>query len=261
MIFAPASITCIFSPHVGDDPRSSGSVGVGFTIDRGVIAKRSTRVEVNGKELYFPTVEYVLKKLQIDGVSLSAQLPFGCGFGMSGASALAAASLAEAPLMEIADVAHEAEVVNLTGLGDVVTQTFGGVVVRRNAACPSKAVVDRFAWDLELDFVVMGEIQTKDILADEIKRKRISEAGKRWTKEFLRRPTIDNLFSCSKKFAHETGLIELVDDAVEAVESCGGRAAMIMLGRAVFAVNGREALTEFGEPFAARIDCCGVRKI
>lgn len=259
MIFSPASVSCIFSPHLGESPKKSGSIGVSFTIEKGLRVRRASETSINGEEWSFPTLDYVLNKLQIEGVEILAELPFGCGFGMSGAAALATASLGDLGFIEAADLAHEAEVVNLTGLGDVVTQTFGGVVVRKTPACPSLVKIERFQWRFELDFVVMGEISTKSILGDEIKRRSVERAGKVWTKEFLRKPSIENLFRCSKGFATETGLIELVADAVEAVESSGGIAGMVMLGKTVFAINGFDALREFGEPFRARIECCGVR--
>ncbi len=261
MIFAPASITCIFSPQVEDDPRKSGSVGVGFTISKGLTAEKSNRTTINGEERNFSTLEHVIEKAGLKGVKIESELPFGCGFGMSGAAALAAANLGDMGYIDAADLAHIAEVTNFTGLGDVVTQTFGGLVVRKNAACPSMAKLERFFWDVEFDFVVMGEVSTKDVIGDDIQRRRIAEAGMIWTKEFLKRPTLDNLFHCSNSFAKETGLLELVDDAIEAVESFGGKAGMVMLGRTVFAVNGYDALKEFGAPFKARLDCCGVRRV
>ncbi len=260
MIFAPASITCIFSPSIGDTPQNSGSMGVGFTIDLGSKAIESDTTKINGVEKSFPTLNYVVEKSKLHGVEIEVDLPFGCGFGMSGAVALSAASLA-LPYIRAADLAHEAEVVNLTGLGDVVTQTFGGVVVRKNAACPSRAEVEKLCWNEELDFLILGELSTKDIIANDIVRKKIGEAGKRWMKEFMRKPTLENLFRCSNAFATETGLIEHVADIIEAVESSGGMAAMVMLGRSVFAFNAFEALKEFGEPFRARIDPCGVRRV
>ncbi|MET1124420.1 MAG: pantoate kinase [Archaeoglobaceae archaeon] len=257
MIFVPSSITCIFSPQIGEKAADSGSVGVGFTIDIGVLAERADGVWVNGKQVSFPTVEHVVERLGLSGVKIDAQLPFGCGFGMSGASALAAAALAEISLIEAADLAHEAEVANLTGLGDVATQTFGGVVVRKNAACPSRLIFERFHFAAELDFLILGELPTREFLRE--RARDVREEGRRWTKEFLKLPTLENLFRCSLNFAKATGLLEEVADVVEAVQSGGGAASMIMLGKAVFAYKGFEALKEFGEPFKARIDCCGVR--
>lgn len=259
MIFVPASITCIFSPQISNNPKSSGSIGVGFTINLGAKVREDFKTTVNGKELSFPTLDYVIKKTKLEGVEVKTDVPLGCGFGMSGAVALGTAML-RLPYIQAADLAHEAEVVNLTGLGDVATQTFGGLVVRKNAACPSLVSIERFCWNNNFDFLILGEISTKDVLSDDIKRKSIGEAGKRWTKEFLKKPTIENLFLCSNNFAAETGLLEFVGDVVEAVESAGGMAGMVMLGKSVYALNGYDALLEFGEPFRARIDSCGARR-
>ncbi|MEM2119853.1 MAG: pantoate kinase [Archaeoglobaceae archaeon] len=259
MIFCPSAISCIFAPEVKSDPKDSGSYGVSFTIDRGVYATLSNSLRFNGKEIKFPTVEFVLKKLKIPGVDLRTSLPLGCGFGLSGACAVATAFLSDKPAVENFDVAHEAEVVNLTGLGTVVTQAFSGLVIRKSATCPSKAIVERFAWNFEFDFLSLGQISTKEVLSGN--RSKISEIGKKWIKEFMRFPSLENLFRTSRGFAEETGLIEPVRDVVEAVESQGGLATMAMLGKTVFAYRGYEALKEFGEPFRARIDCCGVRRV
>lgn len=258
MIFCPAAISCIFSPQIDKDPLKSGSMGVGFTIDKGVFAKPSSELRLNGKKINFPTVEFVLKENKMEGVELFTQLPLGCGFGLSGASAVATAFLSEKPAIELYDLAHVAEVVNLTGLGTVATQAFGGLVIRKTASCPSKIVIERYAWNYELDFLSLGSISTREVLQE---RKDIAEIGRRWLKEFLKDVSLKNLFRCSKGFAEETGLIEPVKDLVEAVEAMGGMASMAMLGETVFAYKGFSALKEFGEPFKAKIDCFGVRKI
>jgi pantoate kinase len=258
MIFCPAAISCIFSPQIHSDPLKSGSIGVGFTISRGVYAKPSLELRWNGKKISFPTVEYVLSEIKMEGVELYSELPLGCGFGLSGASALATAFLAERPAVELYDLAHVAEVVNLTGLGTVATQAFGGLVIRKTASCPSRIVLERYSWNYELDFLSLGSISTSEVLS---KRKDIADVGKKWLKEFMKDISLKNLFKCSKGFAEDTGLIEPVRDLVEAVESAGGMASMAMLGKTVFAYKGFEALREFGEPFKAKIDCCGVRRV
>ncbi|MEM2086167.1 MAG: pantoate kinase [Archaeoglobaceae archaeon] len=258
MIFCPSAISCIFSPKLDQDPLKSGSLGVGFTIDKGVFAKPSSGIKFNGKKIDFPTVEYVVRENKMNGVELLTDLPLGCGFGLSGASALATAFLSEKPAVELFDLAHVAEVVNLTGLGTVTTQTFSGLVIRKSASCPSRAVIERYVWNYELDFISLGGISTSEVLTT---RKNISEIGKKWLNEFIKKVSLDNLFRCSKGFAEETGLIEPVRDIIEAVESSGGMASMAMLGKTVFAYKGFEALKEFGKPFKAKIECSGVRKI
>lgn len=273
LAFCPASITALFSTSISENPLLSGSYGVGFTIDKGVFVdvEESEDVEiiVNGQEWNFPTVQYLINKLIGDAkvkINVKMELPVGCGFGMSGATALATASSLnkffelKKSFLELADLAHESEVVNKTGLGDVVCQTFGGLVVRRNARCPSKAFVERLKVDANLDFLVIGKISTEEVLKDELKRKRINKVGMECLKEFLRNSNFDNLFTAANKFSIETGLMDdELRDIVEAVESDGGKAAMIMLGKAVFAYSGFNALKEFGKPFKAKISCCGVQ--
>lgn len=268
MTFVSASITAFFSTKITYSPESSGSYGVGFTIDRGVKARLTEKhgVYYNGEKVEFPTVEHVLKKLGADGVELESNVPISAGFGVSGASALATAieiSVCRGlnySLGDLADMAHEAEVLNLTGLGDVVTQYNGGVVARIEAGKPTKAIVLKFPFRAEFKFLAMGKLLTKEVLRDELKRDAINKTGKLMLKEFLKKPSVENLVSLSKEFALKTGLADDdVRDAIEAVESAGGKAGMAMLGKTVFALNAGDALDEFrGEKFKARVTLCGI---
>src|SRR5258706_12865492 len=143
--FAPGNISCIFKvcEHDSAHPAKMGSIGLGFTIDKGVTVEVSksdeTEIFFNNKKIDFPTVESVIKNLPtpfIKGgkggfrIHISSPLPLGCGFGLSGASALATAYALNELLglgreqLELAKIAHAAEVENKTGLGDVTNQYF-----------------------------------------------------------------------------------------------------------------------------------------
>ncbi len=269
MIFVSASVTAIFSTKLSKNPLRSGSYGVGFTIDKGVYVKLTNKdgVYLNGERVSFPTVEYVLEKLDANGIEIKTDVPISCGFGISGASALGTAlEVAKVKnlslsFFELADIAHEAEVINKTGLGDVVTQCYGGVVARLKAASPSKSIVDRFAFKENIDFLVLGKISTKDVLSDEFKRKGINRIGKKYFRRFMKSPSLESLFENSKMFAIESGLAsDRIIDVIEAVESNDGMAAMAMLGETVFALKGWEAFEEFkGEKFEASIDFCSCK--
>jgi pantoate kinase len=269
MFFAPASITCFFSAVIRKNPLFSGSIGVGIALNIGAKAKALERegVWVNGKKQDFPTVRYVIERLGGRGIEIEMDLPAGCGFGMSGASALATAFELNRVLnlgksfFQLADLAHEAEVVNKTGLGDVVCQSFGGVVARKSAASPSKALVDRFFWNEELDILILGSISTEEILKNVEIRKRIDRAGKECLARFLKKPTLENLFEQSKSFCIEAGIDDELLDIVEAVEVYGGKASVVMLGRAVFASKGFDVLKEFGKPLKAAISPCGLSRV
>ena len=97
MAFAPANMSCVFSICKSKNPRWTGSCGIGFTLSEGVCVKalKSTRTDVffNEKRVQMPTVNYVLENLSQEKVEIhiKCNLTLGCGFGLSGASALASA--------------------------------------------------------------------------------------------------------------------------------------------------------------------------
>ena len=142
--FAPGNVSCIFSIVQSKNAEKSGSTGVGFTINRGVIVSlekidnQKNIIYFNNKKIKFPTVNDVIKKLTKNKVEISikSKLPLGCCFGLIGASSLATAYALNKLLnlrkskKELALVAHTAEVENSTGLGDVVNQYYGGFLVK-----------------------------------------------------------------------------------------------------------------------------------
>ncbi len=268
--FTPASITCFFSVHSADDPHLSGSSGVGLTPELGArasISPRGSGIRVNGVARDFPTVEYVIDKLGCEcGVDIEMDFPAGCGLGMSGASALTTAfevdqafSLKKS-FYELANLAHEAEIVCRTGMGDVVCQCSGGVVVRKKPGSPSRAVIERFLWNMDLDLLILGPLSTRSLLEDEERVARINKLGENFVDAFLEDPQMENLFGLSKRFAAETGLLDgNLERIIREVESGGGLASMVMLGRAVFAVNGSDVLQDYGNVYRVSLSHCGVR--
>jgi pantoate kinase len=78
--------------------------------------------------------------------------------------------------------------------------------------------------------------------------KAVNLAGEAAIKELLKRPTFSNFMKLSRRFTVQSGLAsDWALKAIEAVEAAGGMGSMIMLGDAVFAIGGAEALQNFGE--------------
>ncbi|MRG77372.1 MAG: GHMP kinase [ANME-2 cluster archaeon] len=294
--FAPAHITGFFAAKPDPDPVKAGSVGCGLCLEAGVTARVTTvttgtigttstpgtpditgsgaLIRLNGEQIDLPTVEYVIESLQGIRhsrlvVDLAADVPLGYGFGVSGAAALATALAVNADhgqgltMEQAAVVAHSAEVVNRTGMGDVAGQYTGGLVIRTAAGAPGVGAVKKVPVDaMEVSWVCLGEISTSSVLDDEKTMERINILGQQALKALLKRPGLEHFMSLSRDFAFETGLVSPgVADAIEAVEAAGGMASMAMLGDTVFALGDGSALLEFGPVGSSRIGTTGAHNL
>jgi pantoate kinase len=269
--FAPAHISGIFIIDIKKDPILSGSMGCGICLEDGAVTKvsaaKETTIKINGAVKDAPTTMTAIKLLTSKPVLVETTLniPAGAGFGASGAGALGAVlALNEAlsmdlTLKELAGAAHVAEVTNMTGLGDITGMTFGGMVVRKKAGAPFLGIIDKIPCrDTAISWVSFGEIRTRSVLSDDLKKKNINRAGKSRLKELLKKPTLENFFLQSAAFSKDIELMSSrVKKAIEAVESAGGLASQAMLGDTVFAINDNGALLEFGEVHESRISNAG----
>ncbi len=267
--FSPSHISGIFVIDIKEKPARSGSMGCGICLENGAVTTvkvaEETAVKIDGKVAEAPTTLTAIKLLTSQPVLVdtTVNVPVGCGFGASGAGALSTAlALNEAlslnlTLNELASAAHIAEVTNMTGLGDVTGETFGGIVLRKKAGLPFN--IDKIPCsNTIISWVSFGEISTKSVLSDDLKKKTINKAGKSRLKELLKKPTLENFFRQSSAFAKEIELASpKIKDAIEAVEATGGLASQAMLGNTVFALNENGALSEFGEVHVSRIRNAG----
>jgi len=246
--FASGNVSCIF--RIVNGSTKKHSLGVGFTVDRGVIVKVSksdkTKIYVDGKRIRFPTVKTVIEELVSEGVNVEIkdQLPSGAGFGISGASALATAYALNRLFRlgkskkQLTMVAHNAEVLNGTGLGDVGGQYHGGVCAKYKRGSPLSGV----EFDVKKSFIyyrVFGKLDTKKVINSRLKKRKINKAGDRALKrvKLLKNKNLKDIIRISRDFAVESGLMKdrRVKDLVRDIENNGGNASMIMLGNAVFA--------------------------
>jgi pantoate kinase len=268
--WVPSHITGFFAADRRDDPLHSGSIGCGLCLSLGATTIiesapeiQDTEIVLNGAVSEAPVSRFVVDKLARKPVRARTELemPFGAGFGASGAGALGCAYALNAHFDlgltadQAACFAHEAEVSNGTGLGDVIAQNTGGLVVRLEPGGPGIGRIDRIPVPLlPVDFVVRGPISTKDVLSDQNAMSSVNKAGVVALKELLKRPTLQNFMKLSRAFTVQSGLAsDWARDAIEAVEAAGGMASMIMLGDAVFAFGGAEALKSFGRVYTTTV--------
>jgi pantoate kinase len=260
--FCPFQITGFFAlkPERG----KISSVGCGIVIADGATTEAVAgegRVYINKELSPAPTTRTVLASLSEKQANISTELagPISCGLGTSGAGALSTAlSLNQLWNLNLSfnalcEIAQRAEIVNKTGVGDVIAQAVGGVVIRRHHS------VDRILTPpLEISYLAFGPLSTPEILADRSALAAIKEFGSAALKKLIRKPTFDEFMRLSRQFACDTELLsDRARDAVEAIEAAGGCASMAMLGDAVYGLDPSDALREFGTVRKTAIYNCG----
>ncbi|HJH31623.1 MAG TPA: pantothenate kinase [Methanosarcinaceae archaeon] len=283
--FAPAHITGFFEIHAHDDPCRMGSTGCGIVLDGGVEttvvvdgSMDRTMVKLNGSIVEDGAIHTVITMLSDAAVMVESTtgVPIGCGFGTSGAGALGVAYALNRALSlnqtaeQLTGIAHVAEVMNGSGLGDVVAQSHGGVVMRTRAGASAFGEISRIpASEQKVLCIVLGQIPTKSVLDNARTVRQINSAGRDALKALLRAPTVGNFMLQSREFAIGTGLVsERALDIIETVETVGGMASQAMLGDAVFTiapVSGenkmREVMGEFGRVLEYSISSCGPKLV
>jgi pantoate kinase len=282
--YSPSHITGFFEICDNKNPLYKGSVGAGIVLEAGCVtevslnknlSQKGTKIEINGMEEEASTSKYVVESLigkyrHRVGVMVSTvfDVPVGAGFGASGAGALSTAHAINELLSlgmttnEVAQIAHLAEVENNTGLGDVIAETYGGVVIRKKPGPPGIGIIDTIPHRRErISYVVLGKRPTKAVLLDDSMKRVINEAGRKAMKEMIRKPNLENFMLVSRKFSlHSEVISDKCKDAIEAVEAEGKVASAAMIGDTVFVIGKSEALKEFGEVKESRIADAGARR-
>lgn len=231
------------------------SLGWGFTVSDGVTVELArsdsptTEITFNDDPIQFPTVSTALLDLANASfrVSIESNLPLSSGFGLSGASSLAALTAANHLLglsksrHDLAMIAHVAEVRHLTGLGDVCAQYNGGCLVKTKVGDPLAATVLKMP-PTPIHWRYFGKISTSEILADHQRHQRINDAADSALGTIQSAIndgttiTFDDLIELALEFAETSDLLmdERVRESISKARSNGGTATMIMLGNAVF---------------------------
>ncbi len=283
--FAPAHITGFFEVFLTDDALTSGSRGAGVTLSEGVFTEVEATpardgeicVEVNGMPCECEVSKYVAEALLADRkeryevyIKHKITVPQKQGFGTSAAGALSTVIALNQALnlgmseTALAQVAHRAEVECRTGLGDVIAQVTGGLVVRTRAGAPGIGMVEKFySCAKVVVFLVGSGIETRKVLSSPEIIDRINHYGKECVAELLRNPGVERFVSLSKKFAFATGLAKgKIAKAIIELEEYGYEASMAMLGEAVFVISEKpeEVVNLLDYPcITASIENCGAR--
>ncbi|HUT82366.1 MAG TPA: hypothetical protein VMZ29_14290 [Candidatus Bathyarchaeia archaeon] len=263
----PAHITGIFQIMVNDDPLLMGSKGAGFSINNSIFTKitsqeaSKSKIEVfynnqpiDGKvslEVASNFKEYCAKKHLI--IEHSSQLPMQGGFGTSGAGALGTAfalnelSNGSKTWQELGQLAHKAEVVCRTGLGDVIAQCQAFAEIRLKPGAPGIGELAILDWPLDnlIMSIFLGPLPTKDIISDPKHIEEINSCAELYLNLLQDSPAVEDFLKYSYEFAVNSNLLfgrtkKLLDN----LRSHGYAASMIMLGESIFIVGPLEQLNK-----------------
>lgn len=260
--YSPGSITLFF--EIKDQTKNimkRGSKGVGITTDLGAFTtiekSRDKEVILNGKKLKNSIQHTILKILNLNArVLTDTTLPIKHGFGMSGAGAISTALALNHELnlnmsyFETIQVAHRAEIMHHTGLGDIATQSTGGFTIRLREGALPFGIVDRVLVEKTLIILSLdGEIDTKTIITDPFYKKKIIEQGKKALNLFLYNKRIDYAFQLGAKFSKSIGLLTPeIEDIIKKSERFGN-ATMSLIGNSIVAIGDSLALQDLFERY------------
>lgn len=257
-------ITAFFKiADLSQDLLYKGSLGAGFNIKRGVeteISRSSAsshQVFFQGRKLSQESVSitnYVLTELQkmfsesfpaLD-INYTFQVPIGAGYGTSASVALtttfAINDFLNLGLKELSlwQIAHKAEIVNKTGLGDILgLYAKSNFEMRVQEGAPGIGKVKPIPLDVsdyDLYTASFGPLSKKSILTDPAKRKAITEIGSECLDQFQADPSFENFCSISEDFAKRIDLLppQLWKILNEVVSTSAIKGSQIMLGESLF---------------------------
>jgi pantoate kinase len=268
--FVPGHITGFFEIHDNaEDIRQKGSRGAGICMSLGIRTSvtvseskvQSIEVLIDDKIEKESVTELAIKNIIGDkpyeiNVESKSELPAGQGFGMSGAGALGASLALDSvlgmslPKDEIICAAHCAEIVCGTGLGDVMPQSAGGIVIRKKEGCPPYGVLEKIgSEDIDIVLCIIGE--------------ELSTNGHHCLSQLIKSPKLWELMWLSLAFSKSTELmVKEVEEAIKAARK-HGLASMSMLGNSIFAMGDTRGLVSelenFGKVHVCKVDKEGAR--
>jgi len=228
--FCPAHITGFFKAELDkEDSKQLGSVGAGFSIQKGVKTTVTIRnktkhdisnftIKVNGFESGDMRVsELVLSKFSTEGKFIDIihkiDVPVGYGFGCSAAVALSLAIALNDALkcklskIEVAHIAHNVEIECKTGLGDVLASYHGGFEVRVKPGAPGVGQVKKIDSKEKRDVIIIcfNPISTKKFLNEKISS--INGLGGKMVQKLIESNNTEEFHDMSLKFAKYINVI------------------------------------------------------
>jgi len=220
-------VTGFWIPVRGEDTCRTGSLGVGILLEPGMVAYErvygSCAVEFEGICIDRGPVEVILTEGRVaNHLEIVSSIPPGVGGAVSAFISLSLSCEAlkamgkpcssREGVLEASRMAHRAEVIALTGLGDVIAMvTGGGLVMRLMAGAPGVgsaiAINDPMLGSVEF---TLAQID-KGATTPEILRgmwEKIYEHGRKAYKDFEKSPGLEAFLEAARRFSRGVGFLD-----------------------------------------------------
>jgi pantoate kinase len=256
--FSPAHITGFFKAELDQNarPEVQGSLGAGFSIQQGV----TTTVEVQDSEFsdysisvtgYQPdntqVSEFVVSEFlkNIDGkyflkIHHDIKVPVGYGLGCSAAVALSLVYALNSAFRtnytkeQLGTMAHNAEVMCRTGLGDVLASYHGGFEIRVKGGAPGIGQIKKIPLEsYSAIMICFSPISTKQFLKERLAS--INGLGGKMVDKLIQTKSVDQFHDYSVEFANYVDVITpKMKSVIDDLKSNGVKCGVALFGETIF---------------------------
>ena len=266
--FCPAHITGFFKAELDkEDSKQLGSLGAGFSIQKGVKTTVTIRnktkhdisnftIKVNGFESGDMRVsEAVLSKFSTEekfvDVIHEIDVPVGYGFGSSAAVALSLSIALNDALecklskIKVAQIAHDVEIECKTGLGDVLASYYGGFEIRDKSGAPGIGHVQKITLNkISIIMICFSPISTSKFIKERLPQ--INGLGGKMVNKLLESKNYEHFQEMSLEFAKYVDVMtprmqKVVNELSKNNIKCG----IALFGETVFSMIPKEKKIRF----------------
>ena len=259
--FCPAHITGFFKAEIDtkkNSPEVLGSLGAGFSIQDGVTTtveifpseKQESEISISGYQSENTQVsKFVINEFVkfFDGkkyfvkVHHELAIPVGYGLGCSGAVALSLSFALNKALSlnlsneQVGQIAHKAEVLCKTGLGDVLASYHGGFEIRTKPGAPGIGNVQKIKSEDDVIVICFSPISTKKFITEKLDS--INGLGGKMVKELVKNKDANLFQDMSIEFAKYVQVMtprmnSIINELHENNIKCG----VALFGETIFAI-------------------------
>lgn len=218
-LFIPAHISGFWYIHEERDLLKTGSYGAGLVLSPGLSIEYlgdECIVDYNGVKMDIKVYRDAHKMANTRCVGIKITSPYGIGEGYGASAGIAIGGLyfsfnkdkRRKTWIEIGRYAHMAEVRNVTGYGDVITEIYGGgLEVRLKPGAPGVGMMDRIPVPRRIRVIT---VSIEKYTTGEMFKKfgnYIEKVGREAFNKFIEYPSIERFGEISHEFSIKTGML------------------------------------------------------